>query len=74
MDWNMPRMNGLDAVQQIRAAGNEVPVIMVTTEAEKERVVAAIKAGADNYVVKPFTAETIIKKIAATCPEHFQSR
>lgn len=64
MDWNMPKMLGIDAVRAIRAKGVTTPIIMVTTEAEKMRVVEAIKAGAQNYVIKPFEPETIIGKIA----------
>lgn len=64
MDWNMPKMLGIDAVRAIRANGSTTPIIMVTTEAEKMRVVEAIKAGAQNYVIKPFEPETIIGKIA----------
>ncbi len=64
MDWNMPKMLGIDAVREIRALGVTTPVIMVTTEAEKLRVVEALKAGAQNYVIKPFEPETIVGKIA----------
>ena len=63
MDWNMPNMLGIDAVRAIRAAGKTMPIIMVTTEAEKSRVVEAIKAGANNYIIKPFEPQTIISKI-----------
>jgi two-component system chemotaxis response regulator CheY len=65
LDWNMPNKNGLEALQEIRASGNKVPVIMVTTEAEKSRVVEAIKAGANNYIVKPFTPDVIAEKVKA---------
>ncbi|MBM3288684.1 MAG: response regulator, partial [Candidatus Hydrogenedentes bacterium] len=54
MDWNMPNMLGIDAVRAIRAAGKAMPIIMVTTEAEKGRVIEALKAGANNYIIKPF--------------------
>lgn len=64
MDWNMPKMLGIDAVKAIRANGVTTPIIMVTTEAEKSRVIEAIKAGAQNYVIKPFEPETIIGKIS----------
>lgn len=67
MDWNMPNLNGLDALRQIRSQGVTTPVIMVTTEAERSRVLDAVKAGASNYVVKPFTPETILEKIHAVC-------
>jgi len=63
MDWNMPVMLGIDAVKNIRAAGNKTPICMVTSEAEKANVVAAIQAGANNYLVKPFTAEGFQEKL-----------
>jgi two-component system, chemotaxis family, chemotaxis protein CheY len=63
MDWNMPNMLGIDAVKEIRALGKSVPIIMVTTEAEKSRVIDALKAGANNYVIKPFKPEAIVAKI-----------
>ncbi len=63
MDWNMPNMLGIDAVKAIRAAGKTMPIIMVTTEAEKRRVITALKAGADNYIIKPFKSTTIVAKI-----------
>jgi two-component system, chemotaxis family, chemotaxis protein CheY len=63
MDWNMPNMLGIDAVKAIRANGKTMPIIMVTTEAEKSRVVDALKAGANNYVIKPFEPATIVAKI-----------
>jgi len=66
MDWNMPNMSGIDALREIRASGNKTPVIMVTTEAEKSRVVEALKAGANNYVIKPFQPNTIGVKIKET--------
>jgi two-component system chemotaxis response regulator CheY len=63
MDWNMPNMLGIDAVRAIRANGKKMPIIMVTTEAEKSRVLDAIKAGANQYVIKPFEAATIVAKV-----------
>ncbi|EDP73309.1 chemotaxis response regulator CheY [Hydrogenivirga sp. 128-5-R1-1] len=64
-DWNMPNMTGLELVQEIRKEPDlkHLPVLMVTAEAKKENVIAAIKAGVNNYVVKPFTAETLKEKI-----------
>jgi len=64
-DWNMPHMNGLDLLKAIRADENlkPIPFLLVTAEALKEYVVEAVKAGVDNYVVKPFTAETLKEKI-----------
>lgn len=66
VDWNMPNMDGLTFVKQFRARGSKAPIIMVTTEAEKSRVVEAIKAGINNYVVKPFTPETLSARITET--------
>lgn len=65
LDWNMPEMDGLETLKQIRADDKlkGIPVIMVTAEAKKENVLAAIQAGANNYVVKPFTPETLKEKI-----------
>lgn len=63
MDWNMPFMLGIDALREIRAKGIATPVIMVTTEAEKARVVEALQAGANNYVIKPFQEDVMDEKI-----------
>ena len=63
MDWNMPNMLGIDAVKEIRTQGKKVPIIMVTTEAEKSRVLEALKVGANNYVIKPFKPDAIVGKI-----------
>jgi two-component system chemotaxis response regulator CheY len=62
-DWNMPGKNGLDVIKDIRKTNTEVPIIMVTTEAEKSRVVEAIQAGVSDYLVKPFTADTLREKL-----------
>jgi two-component system chemotaxis response regulator CheY len=66
LDWNMPVMDGLAFLKTFRAKGWKTPVIMVTTEAEKSRVIDAIKAGANNYCIKPFTPETLSKAIERT--------
>lgn len=63
LDWNMPVMSGIEALRALRQQGRTMPVIMVTTEAEKERVMEALKSGANSYVIKPFTPESIIAKI-----------
>jgi two-component system chemotaxis response regulator CheY len=62
-DWNMPGKTGLEVIQEIRAKDAKVPIIMVTTEAEKGRVMQAIQAGVSDYLVKPFTAETLREKL-----------
>lgn len=65
-DWNMPVMDGLDMLKNIRAdsALSKVPVLMVTAEAKKENIIAAAQAGANGYVVKPFTAATLDEKLS----------
>jgi two-component system chemotaxis response regulator CheY len=65
MDWNMPKMSGYEALVAIRASGKDIPIIMVTTEAEKVRVIEAIKAGANSYIIKPFKPEVAALKIQA---------
>ncbi len=66
VDWNMPNMDGITLVRKVRETDKQLPMIMVTTEAEKRRVLEAVKAGVNNYVVKPFTAETLSEKINQT--------
>jgi len=64
-DWNMPNMDGLTMLRLIRSdpALAGLPVLMVTAEAKKENIIAAAQAGADGYVVKPFTAATLEEKL-----------
>lgn len=64
-DWNMPNMDGLELLKNVRNDPQlkDIPVLMVTAEAEKEKVVAAIQAGVNNYIVKPFTGEVLKEKI-----------
>jgi two-component system chemotaxis response regulator CheY len=66
VDWNMPNMDGLTFVKTYRSDNQTTPIIMVTTEAEKSRVIEAIKAGVNNYVVKPFTPEILAGRIEET--------
>jgi len=64
-DWNMPKMTGLDLLKSMRSDPNlkDIPVLMVTAEALQENIVAAAKAGVNDYVVKPFDAQTLRGKI-----------
>jgi len=66
-DWNMPEMGGIEFIRAIRAnaATRELPVLMVTTNAAKDDIVEALKAGISSYIVKPFTPDTIKQKIEA---------
>ena len=64
-DWNMPEMDGLEFVGNVRTQNPSIPILMVTTNAAKEDIVAALQAGVNNYVVKPFTPDTIKERIQA---------
>lgn len=66
-DWNMPEMNGIEFIRSLRAmdGAEKLPVLMVTTNAAKDDIVEALRAGVTNYVVKPFTPDTIKEKIDA---------
>jgi two-component system chemotaxis response regulator CheY len=66
VDWNMPVMDGVAFVRKVRESNKRIPIIMCTTEAEKSRVLEAIKAGVNNYIVKPFTVESMGEKISQT--------
>jgi two-component system chemotaxis response regulator CheY len=65
-DWNMPNMTGLQLLQAIRADATlkTLPVLMITAEARKENIIEAAQAGANGYIVKPFTAATLDEKLA----------
>ncbi len=66
-DWNMPEMNGLELVKKVRADARfkDTPIIMVTTEGGKAEVITALKAGVNNYIVKPFTPQVLKEKLGA---------
>ena len=64
-DWNMPNMTGLELLKLVRADPKlkHLPFLMVTAEAEKENIIEAVKSGVSNYVVKPFTGQTLKEKL-----------
>jgi two-component system chemotaxis response regulator CheY len=64
-DWNMPKMTGLELLKAVRAdnALQDIPFLMVTAESQQENIIEAVKSGVNNYIVKPFTAEILGKKI-----------
>ena len=66
VDWNMPEMNGLEFVTSLRSEEKyrKLPVMMVTTETEADNVTKALAAGANEYIMKPFTKETVKEKLA----------
>ncbi|HZZ77341.1 MAG TPA: response regulator [Gemmataceae bacterium] len=65
VDWNMPEMNGLEFIQALRAqrAYDRVRILMVTSETESEQVTKALTAGANEYLMKPFSREILIAKL-----------
>lgn len=66
VDWNMPNMDGLTLVRKIREKDKKTPLIMCTTEAEKPRIMDALKSGVNNYVIKPFTPDVLLEKLNTT--------
>lgn len=66
LDWNMPNMDGLTMATRLRQTDKKTPIIMVTTEAEKSRIIDALKAGVNNYVIKPFTPDVLVGKVKQT--------
>ena len=67
-DWNMPNMSGLDFARALRAKGSTTPILMVTTRSVREDIVAAVEAGVNNYIVKPFTPQVLKEKIDLLVP------
>ena len=67
--WNMPNMNGVTFVKEFRKRNRAVPIIMVTSESERNRVVEAIKAGVNDYIVKPFTPDILSQRITEVAPK-----
>ncbi|WP_029893626.1 chemotaxis response regulator CheY [Desulfohalovibrio reitneri] len=64
-DWNMPQMSGIELLRKVRASEEfaDLPFLMVTAEAQQENIIEAVQAKVSNYIVKPFTAETMQQKI-----------
>ena len=64
-DWNMPKMTGLDLLKNVRGNPDwaKIPFIMVTAEAQQDNIILAVKAKVSQYIVKPFTADTLGEKI-----------
>ncbi len=63
LDWDMPGPDGLQVLRDVRARGSRIPIIMVTAEAERGRVLNALRAGASDYVLKPFEIESLREKV-----------
>ena len=69
-DWNMPQMTGIDLLRKVRASEQfaNIPFLMVTAEAQQENIIEAVQARVSNYIVKPFTADTMKQKIDKIFP------
>ncbi len=65
LDWNMPKMSGLQVLEEIRSnkKTKDVPIIMLTADASESHIMAAIQAGVNDYIIKPFTAKVLEEKI-----------
>ncbi len=65
LDWNMPEMDGFEFLRRVRADAEfeDVPIVMVTTESEMAQVARALEAGANEYLMKPFTREALLEKL-----------
>lgn len=64
-DWNMPQMSGIELLKAVRTTEGlkDIPFLMVTAEGQKENVLEAVKCRVSNYIVKPFTPETLLEKL-----------
>lgn len=69
-DWNMPKMTGIELLRKVRSSEQfaEIPFLMVTAEAQQENIIEAVQAKVSNYIVKPFTADTLQQKIDKIFP------
>lgn len=76
LDWNMPELQGIEVLREIRAKDRTVPVVMVTSERDRERIFEAIDAGVTHYIVKPFTPAAVGKKVKTIMNryQHIKSR
>ena len=63
LDWNLPNLSGIELVKALRSQMNDVPIIMLTGESDRDKVMEALKAGATDYIVKPFFRTTLISKL-----------
>ena len=68
-DWTMPKMTGIEFTRVLRAnVSRQVPILMITTRSVREDILAAVEAGVDNYIVKPFTPQVLKEKIDLLVP------
>ncbi|AFG37912.1 response regulator [Spirochaeta africana] len=71
LDWNMPRLNGIELVREMRSRAEfaKLPIVMITSEAAKYNVIEAVKAGVSDYLIKPVSEKSLIDKIKRIFPE-----
>ena len=71
-DWNMPNCTGLELLKRVRSDSRfkKLPFLLVTAEAEQHQIIEAVKAGVDQYVVKPFTKEALLEKLTLVFEKH----
>lgn len=72
-DWNMPNLSGMEFLKKVRADDRfkEIPFLLVTAESDKDQVVEAIQAGVSNYLVKPFSGDSLREKLQAAYQKHY---
>lgn len=68
-DWNMPNLNGLELVIKTRKTYPDLPIMMITTEGGRQEVITALKAGVNNYIIKPFTSDVLKEKLKTVLGE-----
>lgn len=68
LDWNMPELSGIDVLRLIRGSDRPSRVIMVTAETDKARILEAMKSGVDDYLIKPFKPDQLLKKVRRVVP------
>ncbi|MDR0356672.1 MAG: chemotaxis response regulator CheY [Deltaproteobacteria bacterium] len=75
-DWNMPNMTGIELLRHVRSTEHikDIPFLMVTAEAQQENIIEAVKAKVSNYIVKPFTADTLNEKMEKIFPDAPKAR
>ncbi len=66
LDWNMPKLLGIDVLRRLRGGGMQTPIVIVTTEANRAHILEAVKAGVSNYIIKPFQKDTFLTRVQQT--------
>ncbi|MCB0360331.1 MAG: response regulator [Bdellovibrionales bacterium] len=72
LDWRLPQMTGIEVLRAVRAQQGKVPVVMLTAHKEREHVMEALQAGANDYVAKPFSGTVLVNKVTAVLNSTFK--